>query len=466
MNRREFLILAQSVGLSAWFGDMAFAQSGSVAVRKSATLSSAAADIEVLRKGVKALRNVTDATKYASWMYWANSHCTPDPIPDPMKPVWCKCAHSPPLNLNFLPWHRAYLFFFEALIRELTKTSTFALPYWDWYASGAIPPAFIGKQSNSLSWTPRGGVNQTLVKTALRKGKFEEFSSTLEGNPHGSVHVMVGGNMGSIDTSARDPVFWAHHGNVDRLWSVWLAADNNHTNPTDPAWKRQAFTFDLAGQKRLTVAQMLKTEDLGYKYDNLQPAGGVDAIPTPPAAVKAVSPAPNISAMIAAQPQALTVPSEISLAGSLDVALKVPPLARDRISAMAAGATGEAPKLALVIQGIHVTDAGLRRGFEYRIYVNLPQKPVAEAKHDDFFVGVLNSFQLSHHADSGTVLIFPIEQLAPTLNKLGLWNTNEIKISLITDDKDAKEPLVRIDNVTLVTAQTPITPDAVKALSL
>ncbi len=192
MNRREFLILAQSVGLSAWFGDMAFAQSGSVAVRKSATLSSAAADIEVLRKGVKALRNVTDATKYASWMYWANSHCTPDPIPDPMKPVWCKCAHSPPLNLNFLPWHRAYLFFFEALIRELTKTSTFALPYWDWYASRAIPPAFIGKQSNSLSWTPRGGVNQTLVKTALRKGKFEEFSSTLEGNPHGSVHVMVG----------------------------------------------------------------------------------------------------------------------------------------------------------------------------------------------------------------------------------------------------------------------------------
>ena len=469
MNRREFIILAQGVGLTAWFGDIAFAQAnGALVMRKSATTSAAAADIEVLRKGVKALLDVTDATRYASWMYWANSHCTRDEIPPQMKNVWCQCAHTPsegPLNLNFLPWHRAYLFFFEALIRELTEQPGFALPYWDWYASKTIPPAFTGGASNPLSWKVRRGSKQTLLQMALRQSSFNDFSEILEGNPHGTVHVMVGGDMGSVPTSARDPVFWAHHGNIDRLWSVWLASDTTRTNPGDAEWKAQSFAFDLAGQKHITVAELLNTEDLGYKYDNLQPAGAPDALPTPPAAQKTATPTPNMTLMSEAQPQALTTTSQVALGSSLGLTMKVPPLARSRLSAMATGPSAESPKLALVLAGLHVTDAGRTRGFEYRIYLNLPSKPSTEDKHDDFFVGIINSFQLSHHVSDQTVLVFPIERLAPALSKRGRWNPDEVKIALITDDKDVKEPLLKIDYAGLVLARTPITPEAAKSLS-
>ena len=467
MTRREFIILAQSVGLSTWFGDMAFAQmTRSTVTRKSATAAAAANDIDFLRKGVKALMDEKDAMKYASWMYWANSHCTPDPIPPAMQSVWCRCAHTPeegPLNLNFLPWHRAYLFFFESLIRELTHEAGFALPYWDWYASTDIPSAFTAGGNNVLNWSPRDFSTKTLLKSALRQHTFDRFSDLLEGNPHGTVHVMVSGDMGAIETSARDPVFWAHHGNIDRLWSVWLA-DPHNANPTDPTWNAQSFAFDVAGQKHVTVASLLKTEDLGYKYDNLQPAATTDAVPARPANVKATPALPNANMMMNVQPQLLSRSNSVDLSGSVNFNMKVPEMMRNRFSMMAEGA-GNAPKLAVVLEGVQVTDEGKKRGFEYRIYLNLPTAPSAEDKHDDFFVGIISSFKLSHHTNPNAVLVFPIDQLAPALAKRGLWKPDEVNIALINDDKEAKAPLVTIKNVGLVVAQSPITPEGVKALS-
>jgi tyrosinase len=420
MTRRDFIILAHGLGLSAWFGDVAFAQaSRTLVTRKSATAQSALTDIETLRKGVKALLGVADATKYASWMYWANSHCTPDPIPPQMDPVWCRCAHTPiegPVTLNFLPWHRAYLFFFEALIRELTKQAEFALPYWDWYASTIIPPAFTGHQDNALNWQQRRFRSRTLLRAALSKPTFTEFSGTLEGNPHGTVHVMVNGDMGAIETSARDPLFWAHHTNIDRLWSVWLA-DTSHKNPDDEKWLGQPFVFDLASQKRLTVTNLLRTEELGYVYDNLEPAGKTDAVPPRPANVKTAPASVNLTAMSDVQPNVLSQATQLSLSTSTNLAMKVPGIARDRLAMMGETTEANAPKLALVLYGLRVTEAGRKRGFEYRIYVNLPRKPSIEDKHEDFFVGTINSFQLSHHLADETMLVFPIEQLAPALAK-------------------------------------------------
>ncbi len=54
-------------------------------------------------------------------------------------------------------------------------------------------------------------------------------AGTLEVTPHGSVHVWTGNpnatipfsDMGSFQYAALDPIFYAHHGNIDRLWEVW-----------------------------------------------------------------------------------------------------------------------------------------------------------------------------------------------------------------------------------------------------
>lgn len=48
----------------------------------------------------------------------------------------------------------------------------------------------------------------------------------MESSMHATVHFWTGGNppslddMGALGHSARDPVFYAHHGNIDRLFQV------------------------------------------------------------------------------------------------------------------------------------------------------------------------------------------------------------------------------------------------------
>lgn len=46
------------------------------------------------------------------------------------------CPHG---NWWFLPWHRGYLFHFEAICRELSQDPTFALPFWDWTNAPRVP---------------------------------------------------------------------------------------------------------------------------------------------------------------------------------------------------------------------------------------------------------------------------------------------------------------------------------------
>ena len=46
-----------------------------------------------------------------------------------------RCQHG---NWWFLPWHRAYLYYFERLIQDAIGDPTFALPYWDWTDSSQL----------------------------------------------------------------------------------------------------------------------------------------------------------------------------------------------------------------------------------------------------------------------------------------------------------------------------------------
>ena len=60
------------------------------------------------------------------------------------------CPHR---NWWFLPWHRAYLFNFEAICRKLTGNNDFALPYWNWTTSPSIPAPFWGNGNPLLNNT-------------------------------------------------------------------------------------------------------------------------------------------------------------------------------------------------------------------------------------------------------------------------------------------------------------------------
>src|SRR4051794_29771288 len=49
------------------------------------------------------------------------------------------CPHG---NWLLLPWHRAYLLFFERICRRLSGMEDFALPYWNWPVARRVPAPF------------------------------------------------------------------------------------------------------------------------------------------------------------------------------------------------------------------------------------------------------------------------------------------------------------------------------------
>ena len=92
----------------------------------------------------------------------------------------------------------------------------------------------------------------------LANPDFLTFQTQLE-SIHDGVHVWVGGTMESIATAAYDPIFWAHHCMIDRLWYLWQL---RHPAPVCP---RGCLDRALAPFP-LTVRQTLEVAGLGYDY--------------------------------------------------------------------------------------------------------------------------------------------------------------------------------------------------------
>jgi tyrosinase len=47
-------------------------------------------------------------------------------------------------------------------------------------------------------------------------------------DPHGNAHTSFGGYIRSINTAAKDPLFFLLHCNVDRLWARWQKAQGRY----------------------------------------------------------------------------------------------------------------------------------------------------------------------------------------------------------------------------------------------
>ena len=107
-----------------------------------------------------------------------------------------------------------------------------------------------------------------------RPNPFKRYgNSRLEGVPHGSIHNYVGGDMGDFATAARDPIFFAHHGNLDRLWEIWRQdPEKRKTEPSlDEDFMRHEFPFVWIDGTTVTVSvrETFDTAKLGYAYDTL-----------------------------------------------------------------------------------------------------------------------------------------------------------------------------------------------------
>jgi tyrosinase len=234
--------------------------------------------LAALRQGFAGMAQISGnvVTDNRGYQYFAGLHGLPN--------WFCQHGDPPGSDPLFLPWHRAYLYFFELALRD--QAADAALAWWDWTSPSSqatgIPQAFAAAQAdgqpNPLSsasvqpaaqqngqptetfralHNPAGLPTAQQVDAILALGSFSDFTAQLE-DIHNRVHGWVGGTMSVIAWAAYDPIFWAHHTMIDRLWRLWqLRHPQNFT---------ARFLDQALPPFPLNVRQTLNVKPLGYDY--------------------------------------------------------------------------------------------------------------------------------------------------------------------------------------------------------
>jgi tyrosinase len=285
LNRRAFVTGASALAMLG--GIRASVGQGATGTRRSVRgMTANDPDLAAYRRGVAAMKALP-ASDPRNWTRFAAIHAS-------------FCPHG---NWYFLPWHRAYLVALENIIRDLADKPDFALPYWDWSAERQLPPAFgTGTPRNNPlnhprpEFSPREALPEDMVgpqvlSRILASPDFEAFGSVrprgqnsagaqwqrrigakteLEFNPHDGVHGALGGDMAQVGPASRDPIFYLHHANVDRLWAMWNARGN--ANSSEAMWRNFAFNrnfINADGQPwNVAVVDLQSPAALRYRYDD------------------------------------------------------------------------------------------------------------------------------------------------------------------------------------------------------
>jgi tyrosinase len=427
-------------------------------------------------KGILKMQSRT-IDKSNSWRYQAAIHDYiegQDPLAEPgdvlpspgdQTTFWAQCQHG---SWFFLPWHRMYLLCFEQIIAaaivEAGGPPDWALPYWNYSDTSnknatKLPPAFIADKmpdgtKNPLRVDDRdrgndGGVVGTPgdvdITRCLRETQFQASPhggnrgfggpktpamhnggtiGKLEATPHGSMHIAVGGWMSQFNTAGLDPIFWLHHSNIDRLWSVWRVRDPKDLNPTDPQWLTGVtFKFhDVAGNVvSHTASQVVDTTvaPLFYRYEDESDPLAAAFVPPKVAAVKPQV----IPEMVGATANPVTLTHQPSTAS----------FAAGAPTGPAAAFGAQPPEIYLNLENI----TGEGRPLSYSVYLNVPPGSDPQS-HPELYAGELPMFGLPEasrsdrdHDGSGLHYNFDVTEIIRALEAKGDWNPKDIRVTFV-----------------------------------
>lgn len=377
-------------------------------------------------------RPPTDPT---SWSFQAAIHGSYTDPPGGVE--WNQCQHY---SWFFLPWHRMFIYWFERIVRAAVAAGggadDWSLPYWNYskpYPANSLPPplraATLPDGSPNALYVPepgrKRGVNagsqlpprSTSYQQAFGFVNFgppprpgfggggsaqpvqfanPPMTGALENQPHNIIHDLIGGAgsgecgeglMSDPNCAARDPVFWLHHSNIDRLWKHWQLQGGGRANPTEGAWLDQTFTlYDEQGRAvTMTPRDVLDTEQLGYRYDDEAQAVTGAAAATVMAAMGGGNPQQVMAA--SSSPAGLSEgQTEVALVAEEPEALRT-----------AAARPAERRRWSLTVEDVQMER---HPGVVYEIYLNRPAG-LSEEQAEPYFVGYVTFFGASHMAHHG-----------------------------------------------------------------
>ncbi|KAJ6314306.1 hypothetical protein OIU78_017887 [Salix suchowensis] len=102
---------------------------------------------------------------------------------------------------------------------------------------------------------------------------------TIETTPHTEIHYWAGDpkqpnreNMGNFYSAGKDPIFFCHHSNVDRMWNLWKKVPGGKRKDIeDPDWLNSEFLFwdEKKELVRAKVKDTLDTTKLRYGFQDV-----------------------------------------------------------------------------------------------------------------------------------------------------------------------------------------------------
>lgn len=435
--------------------------------------------IQWYARGVRALQGITDEADPRSWIHLANIHGTVTPRmqwPSGIgKHTWNACQHG---SWFFLPWHRIYLHHCEKILRaaivDLGGPGDWALPFWHYDPDDAetltLPlafrdrrfddgpnPLFVARRNPSVN--AGDPIPEEDVETEDWSDRFTSRSFTvptfggprtgwthagpafgqLEIEPHGMVHVDVGGSSGlmsAFETAAQDPIFWLHHANIDRLWEIW-AGQPGHKNPSASRWRDAEFTFGRGQwETHLKVSDVIDpaADPLRYRYSDR--AGRAR-----PAVVMAREREPEDTELDdAVSDDADEVAPELVGASKLETTLgdvttlsvSVGEPKRPQRGVRVRGGRGR--RIYLTLENVTATGIGAGK---YVVFVNLPQD-ADPSQHRDRRAGRISTFGVAEeslsdeeHSGSGATYSFDITKIVELLKTEGEWDPDDVRVTIL-----------------------------------
>lgn len=276
---------AIGAGAALAFGGPALAQTGGQPLRVRRDVQRLGQNDPDLQALARAMRIMNSRADGLSWQTQVDIHAT----------YWGQ--HG---TWRFLPWHRVQLYWFERIVAQLSGKADFAMPYWDWQETGKLAPVFLDTSSPFYHQPRNPNVwNLDFVRAREQmwggdwanvfQGSFNSFvgfpgdAGAVETSGHSYVHVMVGGDMGDPATAPRDPLFWFHHCNIDRVFSAWQERAEARGVRMEDDWLAEP--FDMFADERganaqpMTTADVRTTQQIGYRYDTPYPFQWFDERP-------------------------------------------------------------------------------------------------------------------------------------------------------------------------------------------